>query len=150
MIRMTNGFTCINGVFFDPRSGEFEAGAEVEQYLVSRGVAEYAQDAPAEGVATAQGGVTAPAAGENPPAGEDAQDGVTGHLDARQLATMTNAQLQALAGDMGLDASKCRKKADYIELITAEEVNVPPDGEGEDPVDDGDLPPELSAEEPVV
>ena len=150
MIRMTNGFTCINGVFFDPRSGEFEAGAEIEQYLVSRGVAEYAQDGPADGVATPQDREYAPGAGKDAPAGEDAQDGVTGRLDAEQLAAMTNAQLQALAGDMGLDASKCRKKADYIKLITAEEIIVPFGGEGDDPVDDGDLPPVLNAEEPVI
>lgn len=150
MIRMTNGFTCINGVVYDSSSGVFEAAPEIEFHLVSRDVAVYAWDDHAEGVATAQDREYAPGAGKDAPAGEDAQDGVTGRLDAEQLATMTNAQLQALAGDMGLDASKCRKKADYIKLITAEEIIVPFGGEGDDPVDDGGLPPVLNAEEPVI
>ena len=62
---------------------------------------------------------------------------------------MTNAQLKALADGMGIDASKCRKKADYIELITAEEVIAPTGCEDDDGIDDGELPPDLEAEAPV-
>lgn len=101
-------------------------------------------------VATLQEGQTMPKAGENTPSGNNAQENSTGHLDAKQLSSMTNAQLKQLAEDMGLDAAKCKKKADYIELITAEEVIVPPDGEEyDDTVDDGELPPDLQAEAPV-
>lgn len=114
--------------------------------LVSLGVAAMA-------VATLQEGQTAPEAGENTPEGDNAQEGAVGHLDAGQLSSMTNAQLKQLAEDMGLDVTKCKKKADFIELITAEEVIVPTDGEeGEeedDTVDDGELPPDLEAEAPV-
>jgi len=104
-------------------------------------------------VATPQEAESATGTGENTPEGDNAQEGAVGHLDAGQLSSMTNAQLKQLAEDMGLDVTKCKKKADFIELITAEEVIVPTDGEeGEeedDTVDDGELPPDLEAEAPV-
>ena len=55
-----------------------------------------------------------------------------GHLDAEQLATMTNEQLKNLAGDLGVDVTGCKKKADYIAAIVAVEV--------EAPVEDDELP----------
>lgn len=147
MIRMTNGFTYINGTFFDVSSGEFEAGAEIEQHLVSQGVAAYAQDSLDKAVATPQDANGVCEAGENTTDETGAQSGTVGHLDAEQLSAMTNAQLKKLAEDMGLDTSKCKRKADFIDLITAEEVIVP---ETDDTENDGELPPELSAEAPVV
>lgn len=108
--------------------------------LVTLGVAAMA-------VATPHEGQTALGAGENTPDSNDAQEGSTGHMDAEQLAGMTNAQLKQLADDMGLDTSKCNRKADYIALISAGKVIVP--AENDDTVDDGELPPDLEAEAPV-
>ena len=48
---------------------------------------------------------------------------LTGHL--AQLAEMTKAQLLNLAGEMGLDVSAAKTKADLVALIGAEEVQAP-------------------------
>lgn len=72
---------------------------------------------------------------------EQKEDQTTGHLDTAQLESMTIAQLEHLAGDLGIDVSGCKKKADYIAAIQAEEVTI--DGE-----DDGDELPELNAADP--
>lgn len=108
--------------------------------LIALGVAEKV-------VATPQDANGVCEAGENTTDESGAQSGIVGHLDAEQFSTMTNAELKKLAEDMGLDTSKCRRKADFIDLITAEEVIAP---ETDDTEDDGELPPELSAEAPVV
>lgn len=58
---------------------------------------------------------------------------VHGHLDEEQLKNMKLEELKALAKDMGLDAKKCKTKADYAALISAEEVTTElPDGEIQD------------------
>lgn len=67
-----------------------------------------------------------------------------GHLAADQLETMTNEQLKALAADMGVDVTGCKKKADYIAAIVAVEVEL---GDEVDPDEDDELP-ELSAADP--
>lgn len=64
---------------------------------------------------------------------------MAGHLDAAQLETMTNEQLKNLAGDLGIDVTGCKKKADYVAAIVAVEV--------EAPVEDDELP-ELDAADP--
>ena len=128
--------------------------------LISLGVA-------AEVVATPQEPQDAPEAGVNTPDDEKAQEPLIGSLDPEQLSTMTNAQLKKLAEDMGLDTAKCRVKADYIELITAVEFAVDPEGDEDDAdadgeaddedadadddaeVDDGEAPPDLNVEAPV-
>lgn len=63
---------------------------------------------------------------------------LTGHLDADQLATMTNDQLKNLAVDLGVDVSGCKKKADLIAAIVAVEVEA----------ENGDELPELGAADP--
>lgn len=55
---------------------------------------------------------------------------VKGHLDAEELKQMKLADLKAVAEDMGLDASKCKTKADYAAMIAAEEVEVDLEGDG--------------------
>lgn len=50
---------------------------------------------------------------------------LTGHLDPAQLAEMTKAQLLDLAGEMGLDVSAAKTKADLVDLIGAAEVQAP-------------------------
>lgn len=53
---------------------------------------------------------------------------VTGHLDADQLQKMEVRDLKALAAQMGIDTKGMKAKKDYIEAITAHEVEVSADG----------------------
>lgn len=93
-------------------------------------------------VATFHGDDPAPAPGKNLSEGEMATEGQeTARLDPDQLQSMTLAELKKLAEDMGLDTSDLRKKSDVIDLITAEDVYA---------VEDGEAPPDLNAEAPVV
>lgn len=50
---------------------------------------------------------------------------LTGHLDPAQLAEMTKAELSDLAGELGLDVSAAKTKADLVALIGAAEVQAP-------------------------
>lgn len=60
-----------------------------------------------------------------------------GHLDAAQLEAMTNEQLKNLAGDLGIDVTGCKKKADFVAAIVATDVEPgPAEGEGEDELPD--------------
>lgn len=68
---------------------------------------------------------------------------VTGHLDAEQLEGMTNNELKTLAEELGVDVSKCKRKADYIAAITAAEVEA-----GDEDEDNGDELPDLTAADP--
>lgn len=61
---------------------------------------------------------------EDPPLAED-EKMLTGHLDPAQLAEMTKAQLADLAGELGLDVSAAKTKADLVDLIGAAEVQAP-------------------------
>ena len=61
---------------------------------------------------------------EDPPPAEG-EKMLTGHLDPAQLAEMTKAQLADLAGEMGLDVSAAKTKADLVDLIGAAEVQAP-------------------------
>lgn len=49
----------------------------------------------------------------------------TGHLDAEQLATWKNADLEKLAADLGVDISKAKNKMERAQLIAAAEVHYP-------------------------
>ncbi len=94
------------------------------------------------GVATPAGDAPRSGPGKDPGHGGDAAEGEeTAHPDLARLQSMTLAELKKLAEDMDLDASDLRKKADVIDLITAESVYA---------VDDGETPPDLDAEAPVV
>ena len=61
---------------------------------------------------------------EDPPQAEG-EKMLTGHLDPAQLAEMTKAQLADLAGELGLDVSAAKTKADLVDLIGAAEVQAP-------------------------
>ena len=61
---------------------------------------------------------------DTPPAAEG-EKMRTGHLDPAQLAGMTKAQLADLAGELGLDVSAAKTKADLVALIGAAEVQAP-------------------------
>lgn len=106
--------------------GPFECEDTQAEHFVSAGVAEYV------------GGVIE--------ADEADEQEVTGHLAKSQLEEMTIQQLQNLAGDLGVDVTGCKKKADYVDAIAAAEVNA--DGMVDDEDTDGDALPDLNAADP--
>lgn len=106
--------------------GPFECEDTQAEHFVSAGVAEYV------------GGVIE--------ADEADEQEVTGHLAKSQLEEMTIQQLQNLAGDLGVDVTGCKKKADYVDAITAAEVNA--GGMVDDEDTDGDALPDLNAADP--
>ena len=102
--------------------GPFECEDTQAEHFVSAGVAEYV------------GGVIK--------ADEADDQEVTGHLAKSQLEEMTIQQLQNLAGDLGVDVTGCKKKADYVDAIAAAEVTA------DDEDTDGDDLPDLNAADP--
>ena len=106
--------------------GPFECEDTQAEHFVSAGVAEYV------------GGVIE--------ADEADEQEVTGHLAKSQLEEMTIQQLQNLAGDLGVDVTGCKKKADYVDAIAAAEVIA--GGMVDDEDTDGDALPDLSAADP--
>ena len=106
--------------------GPFECEDTQAEHFVSAGVAEYI------------GGVIK--------ADEADDQEVTGHLAKNQLEEMTTQQLQNLAGDLGVDVTGCKKKADYVDTIAAAEVNA--GGMVDDEGTDGDDLPDLNAADP--
>ena len=106
--------------------GPFESEDTPAEHFVSAGVAEYVGDAIEVDEA-------------------DEQE-VTGHLAKSQLEEMTIQQLQNLAGDLGVDVTGCKKKADYVDAIAAAEVNA--GGMVDDEDTDGDDLPDLNAADP--
>lgn len=106
--------------------GPFECEDTQAEHFVSAGVAEYV------------GGVIE--------ADEADEQEVTGHLAKSQLEEMTIQQLQNLAGDLGVDVTGCKKKADYVDEIAAAEVNA--GGMVDDEDTDGDALPDLNAADP--
>jgi hypothetical protein len=106
--------------------GPFECEDTQAEHFVSAGVAEYVG-----------GAIEADEADEQE---------VTGHLAKSQLEEMTIQQLQNLAGDLGIDVTGCKKKADYVDTIAAAEVNA--GGMVDDEATDGDDLPDLNAADP--
>ena len=106
--------------------GPFECEDTQAEHFVSAGVAEYV------------GGVIE--------ADEADDQEVTGHLAKSQLEEMTIQQLQNLAGDLGVDVTGCKKKADYVDAIAAAEVDA--GGMVDDEDTDGDALPDLNAADP--
>lgn len=106
--------------------GPFECEDTQAEHFVSAGVAEYV------------GGVIE--------ADEADEQEVTGHLAKSQLEEMTIQQLQNLAGDLGVDVTGRKKKADYVDAIAAAEVNA--GGMVDDEDTDGDDLPDLNAADP--
>lgn len=106
--------------------GPFECEDTQAEHFVSAGVAEYVG-----------GAIEVDEADEQE---------VTGHLAKSQLEEMTIQQLQNLAGDLGIDVTGCKKKADYVDTIAAAEVNA--GGMVDDEATDGDDLPDLNAADP--
>ena len=129
----------------------FEVSDEEADRLVGLGVAEYVENTLAS--APAGAGESAPSepgvntsrteepaeADVAPPATEEADlpDCIdideNGHMTVESLMTMTRADMEALAEDLGLDVKKCRNKSEIAALIA--QVEIDPDqqhGEGPD------------------
>jgi hypothetical protein len=106
--------------------GPFECEDTQAEHFVSAGVAEYVG-----------GAIEVDEADEQE---------VTGHLAKSQLEEMTIQQLQNLAGDLGVDVTGCKKKADYVDAIAAAEVTA--GGVVDDEDADGDDLPDLNAADP--
>lgn len=106
--------------------GPFECEDTQAERFVSAGVAEYVG-----------GAIEADEADEQE---------VTGHLAKSQLEEMTIQQLQNLAGDLGVDVTGCKKKAEYVDAIAAVEVTA--GGVVDDEDADGDDLPDLNAADP--
>lgn len=106
--------------------GPFECEDTQAEHFVSAGVAEYVG-----------GAIEVDEADEQE---------VTGHLAKSQLEEMTIQQLQNLAGDLGVDVTGCKKKADYVDAIAAAEVTAGDVVDDEDT--DGDDLPDLNAADP--
>lgn len=122
----------------DCNSEPFNTSPEQEARLVKLGVAEYV-DEPAKAEP-----VNEPAQVQSPQ-----NDEAVAHLDPDQLKELTNAELKAMAEDMGIDTAKLKTKAQFIEAITAVDV-VPGSDEGsEEMEDDGEAPPTFDAAEAV-
>lgn len=113
-----------------PADKPFEVDDEQAARLVARKVAEYVTEPAPEDDA------------QDAPSGDSEK--LTGHLDPADLETMTNENLKKLAVDMGLDVSGCKKKADYVAIIAAAEVEV----DMADATDDPDDLPDLAAADP--
>lgn len=115
----------------------FECEDKQAAYFVEQGVAAYVaatdKTAPAAQTDTQQ---------EGQADGSQEHEKLTGHLDAAQLETMTNDQLKNLAGDLGVDITGCKKKADYIAVITAAEIEIGDEGDGDELPDLGAADPE--------
>lgn len=127
-----------------------EVSDEEASRLVKLGVAEYTAEEP---VATPPAEPEDDGTGTNTPPADDGSVGlvmfsveelpeaaksldiVDGHFTEESLNKLTNADLKALAIDLGLDPKKCGNKASLVALILP--VNIV-DDEGED---DGTAPP---------
>lgn len=169
MIYITCGTCGTSQGYKNKNDGAITLPAAEERRLVARGVAEYVTKPIINtntGVATTGEGEGGGNQGDTPPdlapgstgpetgdreapaelqEGEteapDTLDIVDGHFTTESLMELSRADMEKLAADMGVDIKKCRNKSDIAALLSAVEV---------DTDDDGEAPPELSAEAPMV
>lgn len=161
MIRITCGTCGTTKGYKTSADGAITLAPEEEARLVARGVAAYETTPIISAAVSAV--ATAPVPPEEDGKGNDTPDKdggrnvallgvelpdevdiVDGRFTEESLAAMTNSALAKLAHDLGLDAKRCRAKADYVALLSSIELDV----DGQDDQDD-DQPPDLSAEVPV-
>lgn len=170
MIKMICGVCRVDGTLKRAADGPFSLPQEQEVYLVNASVAEFVPQWRPECVATPAEGEDGGGAGETSPENEPASTGqesgesggteeetgelhegeaeapdtldiVDGHFTTESLMELSRADMEKLAADMGVDVKKCRNKSEIAALLAAVEVQA--DG-------DGEAPPELGAEAPVV
>lgn len=128
------------------RGGTCEVSEEEVQRLFALRVARPAVETPTAGEDSGGAGADPSNSGEG---AEGAEGAESAHLDPEQLKTLTNAKLTELAKEMGIDTAKLKTKAQLIAAIT----DVPLEdaiAEDDDGVDDGEAPPVLTPEAPVV
>lgn len=154
MIKMISGTTRINKQTITPADGWFTAHSEVERRLVESGVAVYAPEYGAGGVATLPVGGNGTGTGENPPDGGNTAEGqenggdddeavldiVGGRFNKESLLKMTRANMEKLADDLGVDVKKCKTKSEIADLLAAVEITNDDDGN----------PPVINPEDPVT
>lgn len=123
-------YTDANGnarhVLKTPEDGPFECDDKHAESLVRMGMAEY---------------VLLDDGQDN---SDEEPENQTGHLEPAELELMTIAQLKKLAGEMGVDVSDCKVKADYVAALAAVEVEF----EEVDVVEESDELPELEVADP--
>lgn len=173
MIYITCGTCGTSQGYKNKNDGAITLPAAEERRLVARGVAEYVTKpviGPDTGVATPAEGEDGGGVGETPPEGDPAstgqetgendgtdedtgelQDGeaeasdtldiVDGHFTTESLMELSRAEMEKLAADLGVEVKRNMNKSEIAALLCA--VEVQPGGNGE-------APPELGAEEPVV
>ena len=170
MIKMICGVCRVDGTLKRAADGPFSLPQDQEVYLVNAGVAEFVPQWRPERVATPAEGEDGGGSGETPPEGDPASTGqetgesgsadeetaelhegeaeapdtldiVDGHFTTESLMELSRAEMEKLAADLGVDVKKCRNKSDIAALLVTVEVHA--DG-------DGEAPPELGAEVPVV
>lgn len=169
MIYITCGTCGTSKGYRSKADGAISLPASEEARLVARGVAAYVTKpiiGPDSGVATPgeggsggnQGdtppefasGSTGPENGESEGSAElqtegleipDVLDIVDGHFTKESLLLMQRPELDKLAAAFDIDTRKCKNKGDVADLLVKVEIQ---------PVDDGEAPPELGAEAPVV
>jgi len=152
MIHMISGATRIGSRIVTPSDPPFDATPEIEARLVRSGNAEYVCDTP---VATPVESL--PDMRECETMGEEengAKVACAPCLDPEQLKELTNAMLRKLAEDMEIDCTKLRTKAQLIAAICnaplEDCIEESPEEAEDEACDDGEAPPELDAEEPVL
>ena len=164
MIRVKCGTCGTTQGYKTEADGSFTLPAAEERRLVARGVAEYVTrpiigpDSPVGGEDDNGTGIN-PASEDQPverlengereapavvlPGSAETVDIIDGHFDRESLLQLTRTQMEKLAGDMGVDVSRCRNKSDIADLLGEVDAEIPAETGGE-------APPELGAEAPVV
>ena len=168
MIRIKCG-TCGTSQGYKTRAdGDFVLPAAEERRLISRGVAEYVMRpiiGPANGAGSPVNGMGDSEAGSDPSSetlpveglensGSDLSAGyrpssvdmlviVDRHFTRESLMLMRRPDMEKMAEDMGIDVSRCKNKGDIADLLAEIEIGAPAE-------DDGEVPPELGVEDPVV
>lgn len=168
MIRIICGTCGTSQGYKTAADGELTLPAAEEKRLISRGVAEYVtrpitgptsdadspvedgdgggagidttdEDPPVEGLEN--GGSDIPPQGL--PGSAETVGIIDGHFDRESLLQLTRPQMEKLAEDLDVDVSKCKNKGDIADLLVEVEIEAAAEA-------DGEAPPELGAEAPVV
>ena len=168
MIRIICGTCGTSKGYKTAADGELALPAAEERRLVARSVAEYVTRpvmSPASDAASPVDGGDGGGAGidttdEDPPV-EGLENGgsdippqglpgsaetvgiIDGHFDRESLLQLTRPQMEKLAEDLDVDVSKCKNKGDIADLLVEVEIEAAAEA-------DGEAPPELGAEAPVV
>lgn len=168
MIRIICGTCGTSKGYKTADDGELTLPAAEEKRLVARGVAEYVMrpvmspasdaDSPVDGGDGGGAGINPPnealpvgglenGGSEGPaldlPGSAETLDIVDGHFTRESLMLMRRPDMEKLAGDLGVDVSRCKNKGDVADLLVEVEVEAAAETGGEAPL-------ELGAEAPVV